>query len=477
MDINSKAYDYIEKTFGKETALKYNNFTDITPVDYIRVNPLKINFEQLKEILFSKYSIEIQPVANLPNAAEVIADKDSLIGKTLEHTLGFYYIQSLSSMLPAYILNPSEDDIVLDLCAAPGSKTTQLASLMNNKGTLIANEIDLRRIRALVFNIDRLNLVNVGVINNKGELLSKIYDNYFDKILVDAPCSSLGIIQKRGEVTDWWSIEHSERLHTIQLKLLISAIKMAKPDGVIVYSTCTLSVEENELVLDKVFKNYPVEIEKIELPFHTTTGQIQFHSNKLNDQLLKAHRILPWEINSDGFFIAKLIKTDRTEPLDKITFPKSDLKFINSKNKLINKYLIHLSEHFGIDFEVFSDYNFLIKGKDIYITDKNWFDENLVQFNRIGTKFGTFDNRDKITLHSNGGQVFSNNITKRIYYLKSIDELEKYISGLKIEAEHLDYGQHLIKYNNYILGTAIKSQDGLKSRFPKTKRTQKIELK
>lgn len=477
MDINSKAYDYIEKTFGQEIALKYKNFTDITPVDYIRINPLKTNFEHLREILFSKYSITIQSVNNLQNAAKVISDKDNLIGKTLEHTLGFYYIQSLSSMLPAIALNPTENDLVLDLCAAPGSKTTQLSELMNNKGTLIANEIDLRRIRALVFNIDRLNLVNVGVINNKGELLSKIYDNYFDKILVDAPCSSLGIIQKRGEVTDWWSIEHSERLQSIQLKLLIAAIKMAKPGGIIVYSTCTLSVEENELVLDKVLKNYPIEIENIELPFKTTTGQKQFHSNNLNDQLLYAHRILPWEINSDGFFIAKLIKTDRTEPLDKITFPKSDLKFINSKNKLINKYLIQLSEHFGIDFEVFSDYNYLIKGRDIYITEKDWFDENLVQFNRIGTKFGTFDSRDKITLHSNGGQVFSNNITKRIYHLQSIDELEKYISGLKIEAEHLDYGQYLIKYNNYILGTAIKSQDGLKSRFPKTKRTQKIELK
>ncbi len=477
MDINSKAYEYIERTFGIDIAKTYSDFVDITPVDYIRINPLKTSFEQLKNILQSKYSVDIKKVTRLYNAAKVESDPFNSIGKTLEHTLGFYYIQSLSSMLPAYVLSPTLEDKVLDLCAAPGSKTTQLAELMNNKGTLIANEIDVRRIRALVFNIDRLNLLNVGVINNKGELLSKIYDNYFDKILVDAPCSSLGIIQKRGEVSDWWSLEHSERLHNIQLKLLIAAIKMAKPGGEIVYSTCTLSVEENELVLEKVLSKYPVEIQKIDIPFKTIPGKSEFLSNEFNSQIQNTHRILPWEINSDGFFIAKLIKTDFTEPLEKLNVPKPDLKFVNFKDKQINKYISQLAEHFGIDLDVFSNFNFLIKGKDIFITDKNWQDENLNNFNRIGTKFGAFDSRDKITLHSNAGQVLSDYITKRIYHINNIEDLERYISGSKIQAADLDYGQYLIKYENYTLGTAIKSPDGLKSRFPKTKRTQKIELK
>ncbi len=477
MNINSKAFEYIQNTFGTDIATNYKNFVDITPVDYIRINQLKTDFLQLKEILKRKYSIEIHEVENIPFAAIVNSDNENLIGKTLEHTLGFYYIQSLSSMLPALILNPNQDETVLDLCAAPGSKTTQLSELMNNKGTIVANEIDVRRIRALVFNIDRLNLVNIGVINNKGELLSKIYDNYFDKVLVDAPCSSLGIIQKRGEVTDWWSIEHSERLHSIQLKLLIAAIKMAKPGGEIVYSTCTLSVEENELVLEKVLKNYPVEIQKINIPIKTIDGKTEFGSKTLNSQLEHTHRILPWEINSDGFFIAKLIKTDSTEPLEKINVPKSDLKIIGSKNKQIEIYLIQLANHFGIDFEIFSNFNFLIKGKDIYLINSQWQDENINYFNRIGTKFGAFDSRDRITLHSNGGQVLANYITKKIYHLKNIEDLEKYISGSKIEANELDYGQYLIKYENHSLGTAIKSPDGLKSRFPKTKRTQKIELK
>ena len=132
-----------------------------------------------------------------------VTEGSELTGKTLEHILGHYYVQSLSSMLPPIVLAPDKNDIVLDLCAAPGSKTTQLAELMHNDGTLIANEIQLSRLKALVHNIERMNIANVGVVHQKGELLSKAYGNYFDKILVDAPCSGLGIIQKKDEVTKW----------------------------------------------------------------------------------------------------------------------------------------------------------------------------------------------------------------------------------------------------------------------------------
>jgi NOL1/NOP2/fmu family ribosome biogenesis protein len=152
------------------------------------------------------------------------------------------------------------------------------------------------------------------------------------------------------------------------------------------------------------------------------------------------------------------------------------LKLISYKNKLLNRYLVDLTNHFGINPETLFNFNFLVKGKDIYLTDKNWSDENLNQFNRIGTKFGSFDSRDKITLHSNAAQVLSDSITKRIYQIKNVSDLEKYISGSKIEANQLDFGQYLVKFGEHILGTAINSPDGLKSRFPKTKRTQKIEL-
>ncbi len=111
--------------------------------------------------------------------------------------MGAYYIQSLSSMVPPIILSPGENDIVLDLCAAPGSKTTQLGELMNNRGTLIANEPGADRLKMLVHNIDKTGLINTGVTQSRGEWLSRFYNNYFNKVLVDAPCKLLRCPEKR----------------------------------------------------------------------------------------------------------------------------------------------------------------------------------------------------------------------------------------------------------------------------------------
>jgi len=163
-------------------------------------------------------------------------------------------------MLPPIVLHPSEKDLVLDLCSAPGSKTTQLAEMMKNKGRLVVNELEMDRIKALVFNLDKMNFLNCGIVHQRGEILSKYYDSYFDKILVDAPCSGLGIIQKKSEVNKWWSVERVNNLVEIQNKLLVSAIKMLKVGGELVYSTCTLTPEENELIINRILEKYPVDV-------------------------------------------------------------------------------------------------------------------------------------------------------------------------------------------------------------------------
>jgi len=140
---------------------------------------------------------------NFPANALKITDGFDYAGSTLEIAFGFYYMQALTSMLPPIVLHPSEKDLVLDLCSAPGSKTTQLAEMMKNKGRLVVNELEMDRIKALVFNLDKMNFLNCGIVHQRGEILSKYYDSYFDKILVDAPCSGLGIIQKKSEVNKW----------------------------------------------------------------------------------------------------------------------------------------------------------------------------------------------------------------------------------------------------------------------------------
>ncbi len=474
-EVSQKIYEYFSSLYGKESADKYTKFIDQEVAQYIRVNTAKISREDLSHLLLKKYQIKSLPVNNFSKALKIVEGNDR-IGKTFEHVLGFYYIQSLSSMMPPLILNPSDDDVVLDLCGAPGSKSTQLAELMNNRGTLVINEVDNERIKSLVFNLERMNVINSSVIHSKGEVLSKVYDEHFTKVLVDAPCSGLGIIQKKGEVSNWWSLDHVDRLQHLQMRLLISAIKMAKVGGEIVYSTCTLSVEENELVLDKILEKYPVELLEIDLPIPSRSAFTEYDGKQLNPELKKAIRILPWEIDSDGFFLVKMRKVDVTDSPEKEDVRETENRIVRSNNKEIQQYINYISEHFGIDRKVLDDYKYIFRGKDIFFVIKDWDEEHIGLFNRIGLKLGTLDKKDRITFNSQAAQVLEKHITKFIYQLKNEDELKNYLTGWKIKEIDVPVGQYVVKFNDWVLGTAVMTDEGLKSRFPRSKRTQNFEF-
>lgn len=473
IEVSSSIIAYLKKIYDEKTAKEYLDFISSRPAQFIRVNKLKTNPRVLKQKLFNNYGIECESIPGFPDCLKITKGEDKT-GKTVQHILGDYYIQSLSSMLPPLSLNANEKDTVLDLCSAPGSKTTQIGEMMKNRGTLIANEIAIDRVKMLVFNIDRMNLINAGVVQSKGELLSKIYQDHFDKILVDAPCSGLGIIQKKNEVSNWWSLERISVLGDLQLRLLIAAIKMTKENGEIVYSTCTLTIEENELIINKVLEKYPVEIVDLELPVKSQPAFNKYEGEKLNPSLSKAHRILPWEINSEGFFIVKLRKTGKTDQPESSGTPKQNLHLLSFNKKEIQNLLDNIIKEFEIEKEVFTNFNFLIKGNDIYFINKNWNDKNLNIFNRIGTRFGTIDRNGQTVLHTQAAQILSNELNKNIYYIENKAELKIYLKGGTIKKEINYTGQCVIKYSDSILGTAVNTKQGIKSRFPRAKRTQEI---
>lgn len=473
---SDKVYYYLSNLFGEESAKKYLNFVEEYPSVYVRVNKQKITRNRLVGRLKKRYGIEPEIFEALPNTLK-FNEREEDLGKTLEIVLGYYYIQGLSSMLPPIVLNPQPEDKVLDLCSAPGSKTTQLAELMENRGTIVVNEVQLDRIKALIYNLDRMNVLNAGVIHSKGELLSKYFLNYFDKILIDAPCSGLGIIQKKIEVNQWWNLDRVNKLHDLQVRLLVSAIKMLKVGGELVYSTCTLTPEENELVIEKIIKNYPVKIVDIELPLKHRNGFTEYNGQTLHPDLSKAIRILPWEADSDGFFLVKLIKTEEIDKAEEEKWKKSyTAEFLKPDDKKLEKHLSAISETFGIDMGVFDNFNLILKRRDVFFINKNWEAKNLGLFHRIGTKFGTIDKRDELVLHTNAAQILDKHITKNIYKVKDREELRIYLAGGLIPNTELEPGQRVIKYNDYILGTAIVTSGGIKSRFPRSKRTQAIRL-
>jgi len=471
IQLSSNISNYILKHFGEDYLKKYNDFFNDEYSPYLRVSPF-VNEQKLIEKL-NEYGIELQKVPDIERSYKILTG-EKVAGKTLEFILGKYYIQGLSSMIPALVLNPNEHNVVLDLCAAPGSKTTQLAELMKNKGTLIANEISLDRTKSLVFNIDKMNLVNVGVMNFNGELVSKIFNNYFDKVLVDAPCSALGITQKRGEVSNWWNEKKAAGLSEIQFKLLLSAIKTCKVGGEIVYSTCTLSIEENELVLDKILKKYPVKLVEIELPVNSTDAFTIYEKVQLDKSISKAKRILPWEIHSEGFFISKLIKTDEIEP--SIKYPKKEKKIslIDSRNNKIKDIILELSDYYGFDKEIFSNYKYIIKNEDVYFVNADWNCDSLDNFLRIGSKLGAVDRRNVFQLHTLAAQTIGIHANTNIEKLTDKKELQTYFDGRIVKRIINNPGQKIIKYNDYFLGTAGGFKDGLKSQFPRAFRTQEI---
>jgi len=470
--ISDKIADYLTSLFGAEAVTHYRQYLEDEPAFYLRCNSIKTNRDDVQKNLFENYGIATEKISEISDALKVIGDR-SLIGKTLEHSIGEYYIQSLSSMIPPLVLAPQPTDKILDLCSAPGSKTTQIAALMKNKGTLLVNEIQLDRLKTLVFNLERMNVVNAGVIHSKGEVLSRFFQNHFDKILVDAPCSGLGIMQKKNEVSNWWTKEKAEQLSELQYRLLLSAFKMVKVGGEIVYSTCTLSVEENEFVIDKLLKKFPIKLLPVTLPVFSHNAFTKFQGEQLDKSLQQAKRIIPWEVNSEGFFVVKILKEDEIEVQNPAETKRHPFTFLHAKK--LGKYLEQLTGVFEIQKNVFERYKYLQKGNDIFFVTEDWNEENLMMFERIGTKFGMIDKNDKLILHTQAAEILQNEIHKRIVELSGNDELKKYLDGGIIKKEFPFKGQAVVKFRNALLGTGGISVDGLKSRYPRSKRTQEID--
>ena len=209
-------------------------------------------------------------------------------------------------MVPPIVLNPKEGENVLDLTAAPGSKTTQLAALMNGKGYILANELDKIRYEKLKYNVNSQGADIVEVVNGRGEKIGEQYQEKFDKVLLDTPCSGEGrfsIYNVQSYKT--WSTKTVNDLTKMQRKLFKSAYNSLKQNGTLVYSTCTLNKEENEYILDWALNNFNVKLVPIGIEIKDS---IPAFNEGLDKSINKAIRILPSK-NMEGFFVAKFVKS------------------------------------------------------------------------------------------------------------------------------------------------------------------------
>lgn len=286
-----------------------------TPPLVVRINTLKAS----KECVIHQLNLEHITYELVDWCPEVlvITNQDTKSFSSNEFVKnGSVYIQNTSSILASLILTPKPDSKVLDLAAAPGSKTSHLAAIMKNTGEIIANDVSRDRCYKLRANLERLGVENTSVVTMLGERLWEKYPEYFDYVLIDAPCSMESMIGIDTTICSNWSVKNDKNLAKKQKWLLRSAVSAAKVGAEIVYSTCTLSPEENEEVINWVLEKEKGKIEVIEVVFPSIQlmdGLVEWNGNSFSPTLSLTKRIVP-SILFEGFYIAKIRKIQSTIP-------------------------------------------------------------------------------------------------------------------------------------------------------------------
>jgi len=265
----------------------------------IRINNLKASKETVKKSL-NKEEIKFEE----RRWNEKFLKLNSNPSKTIAHWLGEFYIQESSSGIPPLALKPKPQDHILDMCAAPGSKTTQISAMLKNRGNIIANDINSNRIRALLSNLYRLGCLNTQVTKKDARNFSE--DHKFDKILLDAPCSGEGNVRNQKDLLNGAEQHEIEKISNLQEKLLEKAFKLCKEGGTIIYSTCTFSPKENELIVSKFLEKG--KLEKPKFKFDHCPGITEWKNETLDEELKKCVRVYPHQLDSGGIFVAKFKK-------------------------------------------------------------------------------------------------------------------------------------------------------------------------
>lgn len=412
----------------------------------LRVNTGKISVEEFLKI--SPY--ELEPVPWTENG--FYYDGKEQPAKHPYYFAGLYYLQEPSAMSPAAFLPVEAGDRVLDLCAAPGGKTTELGVKLKGKGVLVTNDISNSRAKALLKNVELFGIPNVMVLSESPAKLAAKFGGYFDKILIDAPCSGEGMFRKDPSIMKNWEKTGTAFYAELQREILPEAIKMLRPGGMLLYSTCTFSPEENEQSIE-----YLLDLDKslslVELPMFEgfDTGHPEWGLTH-SEELKKTRRIWPHKTAGEGHFIALLKKAEASKPLSsyvpfayrKPKLPDEVLQFMKETNIEIDEKRLFVNQDYVFylpaDLADWSGLRTLRSGLFLGIMKKNRFEPSQALAMAL-TKEG-----------------FSNSI--------SIPE-EQWIKYLKCETIPVEGkdGNALICVDQYPLGWGKNSKGTLKNKY------------
>ncbi|HCC6164812.1 TPA: 16S rRNA (cytosine(1407)-C(5))-methyltransferase RsmF [Citrobacter amalonaticus] len=426
----------------------------------IRVNTLKISVADFLT-LTAPYGWSLTPVPWCEEGFWIEReDEDALpLGSTAEHLSGLFYIQEASSMLPvaALFADDNSPKRVMDVAAAPGSKTTQIAARMGNQGAILANEYSASRVKVLHANISRCGISNVALTHFDGRVFGAALPEMFDAILLDAPCSGEGVVRKDPDALKNWSVESNLEIAATQRELIESAFHALRPGGTLVYSTCTLNREENESVLAWLKETWPEAVEFLPL------GDLFPEAN----QALTAEgflHVFPQIYDCEGFFVARLRKTASIPALPapkyKVgTFPFTPVKGREAAN--LTQAANALSLHWGENLHLWQ------RDKEVWLFPAEI--EPLigkVRFSRLGIKLAETHNKGYRWQHE--AVIALADVNHRCAFELSQQEAEEWYRGRDVYPQTVPTTDDvLVTFQHQPIGLAKRIGSRLKNSYPR----------
>ena len=425
----------------------------------IRVNTLKITVDDFLTLV-APYGWQLTPV---PWCAEGFwierDDEDALpLGSTAEHLSGLFYIQEASSMLPvaALFADGLQPVRVMDVAAAPGSKTTQIAARMGNRGMLLANEFSASRVKVLHANISRCGISNTALTHFDGRVFGAALPECFDAILLDAPCSGEGVVRKDPDALKNWSLASNQAIAETQRELIDSAFHALRPGGTLVYSTCTLNRDENESVVAWLLARYPQEVEVMPL------GEL-FASA---DQALTPEgflHVFPQIYDCEGFFVARLRKTAAIEALPEPGYKVGKFPFTPMKTRE-SAAVESAARSVGIEWD--EALTLWQRDKEVWL-----FPTEIapllgkVRFSRIGLKLAETHNKGFRWQHE---AVVALANTQKLGHELTLEEAQEWYRGRDVYPQQPPtHDDVIVTFQGFPLGLAKRIGSRLKNSYPR----------
>ncbi len=424
--LNKEFIKHIENILGDD-APNYFSALDNNTARGLLVNISKHSVEHFKNI--SNLNIK----ATNFNTFGFYLNSCEKVGNNPLHIAGAFYMQEPSAMAPISAL-PKINGYILDCCASPGGKTIQLA-LANPNSIIVANEIDRERCNVLISNIERIGLTNIYVSCLPGEKLNEYFYNFFDAVIVDAPCSGEGMFRKDDFAIKQWTKEYSKKCSILQKEILNNVIPCLKGNGILLYSTCTFSVNEDE-------------------------ENVEFIKYKYNFNLIEMKKLFPHKIIGEGQFYAILKSSNKNFDINNLSNKKISKLLKNSKNIEICKQFLEYNLK-NVTFPYFLERNNCVFGFNDILPLTRY-----QNFENIGVRLGSVEN-NRFIPHHQLFKSFGQNFNQFLNFSLADAKLFDYISGNSLINENFHNGYIAILVEGYPLGGAKVANDRINNLFPK----------